>query len=145
MPLVGPVMAAATGATLFTVVLTMITAVLTIHGVVTESFANNSSLGYNVIVGAKGGKLQLTLNTVYYLSQPVENLPYDVYLEFLEAEQRSAEYAENSLKNAGLEAQLGPLAAAYVLLLAMLGPILARTVEPLMAYARRHRRMMVEA
>jgi monovalent cation:H+ antiporter-2, CPA2 family len=33
--------------------------------------------------------------------------------------------------NAGLEAQLGPLAAAYVLFLAMLGPILARTVEPL--------------
>jgi CPA2 family monovalent cation:H+ antiporter-2 len=33
--------------------------------------------------------------------------------------------------NAGLEAQLGPLAAAYVLLLAVLGPILARTVEPL--------------
>jgi monovalent cation:H+ antiporter-2, CPA2 family len=32
---------------------------------------------------------------------------------------------------AGLEAQLGPLAAAYVLFLAMLGPILARTVEPL--------------
>lgn len=33
--------------------------------------------------------------------------------------------------SAGLEAQLGPLAAAYVLFLAMLGPILARTVEPL--------------
>jgi monovalent cation:H+ antiporter-2, CPA2 family len=35
--------------------------------------------------------------------------------------------------NAGLEAQLGPLAAAYVLFVAMLGPILARTVEPLRA------------
>ena len=33
--------------------------------------------------------------------------------------------------SAGLEAQLGPLAAAYVLFLAVLGPILARTVEPL--------------
>jgi monovalent cation:H+ antiporter-2, CPA2 family len=33
--------------------------------------------------------------------------------------------------DAGLEAQLGPLAAAYVLFVAMLGPILARTVEPL--------------
>ena len=30
-----------------------------------------------MIVGAKGGKLQLTLNTVYYLSQPIENMPYD--------------------------------------------------------------------
>jgi len=27
-----------------------------------------------MIVGAKGGKLQLTLNTVYYLSQPVDPL-----------------------------------------------------------------------
>jgi K+:H+ antiporter subunit KhtU len=35
--------------------------------------------------------------------------------------------------DAGLEAQLEPLAAAYVLLLAVLGPILARTVEPLRA------------
>jgi CPA2 family monovalent cation:H+ antiporter-2 len=34
---------------------------------------------------------------------------------------------------AGLEAQLEPLAAAYVLFLAMLGPILARTVELLRA------------
>ena len=35
--------------------------------------------------------------------------------------------------DAGLEAQLEPLAAAYVLLLAVLGPILARTAEPLRA------------
>jgi CPA2 family monovalent cation:H+ antiporter-2 len=33
--------------------------------------------------------------------------------------------------NAGLEPQLGPLAAAYVLLLAVLGPILARAMERL--------------
>src|SRR5690606_25109199 len=52
----------------------------------------------------KGGKLQLTLNTVYYLSQPVENIPYDLYLEFLPAERRQQEY-ENSLRVAGLEAQ----------------------------------------
>jgi monovalent cation:H+ antiporter-2, CPA2 family len=34
---------------------------------------------------------------------------------------------------AGLEPQLGPLSAAYVLFLAILGPILARIVEPLVA------------
>ncbi len=34
---------------------------------------------------------------------------------------------------AGLEPRLGPLSAAYVLFLAVLGPILARTMEPLFA------------
>lgn len=88
---------------------TLVVAVLTIHGVVSQSFANNSTLGYNVIVGPKGGKLQLTLNTVYYLSQPVENLPYDVYLEFMPAERRQQEYAA-SLRQASLEAQQAALA-----------------------------------
>jgi len=71
----------------------LVVAVLSIHGVVYESFRSNASFGYNMIVGAKGGKLQLTLNTVYYLSQPVENLPYDYYLEFLTAERRMQEDA----------------------------------------------------
>jgi putative ABC transport system permease protein len=73
----------------------LVVAVLSIHGVVSESFRNNTSLGYNMIVGAKGGKLQLTLNTVYYLSSPVENIPYDYYLEFFTAEKRQQEL-ENS-------------------------------------------------
>ena len=64
----------------------LVVAVLSIHGVVSESFRSNASLGYNLIVGAKGGSLQLTLNTVYYLSQPVENLPYEYYLEYLSAD-----------------------------------------------------------
>ena len=38
----------------------LVVAVLAIHGVVSESFRSNASLGYNMIVGAKGGKLQLT-------------------------------------------------------------------------------------
>ncbi len=67
----------------------LVVAVLTIHGVVQESFRLNASLGYNMIVGAKGGKLQLTLNTVYYLSAPVENVPFDFYLEFLPKEKRT--------------------------------------------------------
>jgi putative ABC transport system permease protein len=66
----------------------LVVSVLTIHGVVDKSFRNNASLGYTVIVGAKGGKEQLTLNTVYYLSRPVENVSYDFYLEFLRQEQR---------------------------------------------------------
>jgi putative ABC transport system permease protein len=69
----------------------MVVAVLTIHGVVSQSFKNNNSLGYNVIVGARGGGLQLTLNSVYYLSKPVENVPYEYYLAFCDAETRDKE------------------------------------------------------
>ncbi|MCY2993688.1 MAG: ABC transporter permease [Planctomycetota bacterium] len=72
----------------------LVVAVLAVHGVVSDSFQNSTSLGYNLIVGAKGGKLQLTLNTVYYLSQPVENIPYSYYLEFLSAERRRQEEAD---------------------------------------------------
>lgn len=67
----------------------LVVAVLLIHGIISESFRNNSSLGYNLIVGAKGGRLQLVLNTVFYLSQPVENIPYDFYKEFLSADERT--------------------------------------------------------
>src|SRR5437868_341987 len=66
----------------------LVVAVLSIHGVVSQSFRNNASLGYNMIVGAKGGQEQLTLNTVFYLSKPVENIPYTYYLEFLKRDQR---------------------------------------------------------
>jgi putative ABC transport system permease protein len=70
----------------------LLVAVLSIHGVIERSFQNNASLGYNMILGAKGGKLQLTLNTVYYLSQPIENLPYEYYLEFHPADRRDVEH-----------------------------------------------------
>src|SRR5215471_1633775 len=66
----------------------LVVAVLSIHGVVSQSFKNNASLGYNMIVGAKGGQEQLTLNTVFYLSKPVENIPYTYFLEFLKRGER---------------------------------------------------------
>lgn len=66
----------------------LVVLVLAIHGVVAESFGT-WNLGYNMIVGAKGGSLQLTLNSVYYLSKPVENISYDYYLEFVGAQERS--------------------------------------------------------
>lgn len=69
----------------------LVVAVLSIHGVVAASFRNNSNLGYNMIVGAKGGEEQLTLNTVFYLSKPVENIPYHYYLEFLRKVERDQE------------------------------------------------------
>ena len=38
----------------------LVVSVLLIHGTVERSFTNKSSLGYNMIVGAKGGRLQLS-------------------------------------------------------------------------------------
>ncbi|MBI3839658.1 MAG: ABC transporter permease [Planctomycetia bacterium] len=62
----------------------LVVAVLVAHGVINQSFLNNSGLGYNIVVGAKGGRLDLVLNSVYYLSRPVENIPYAYYQQFTE-------------------------------------------------------------
>ncbi len=53
----------------------LVVAVLVVYGVVEQSFHRGGE-GYDLIVGAKGGKEQLVLNTVFYLSQPVGNIPY---------------------------------------------------------------------
>jgi putative ABC transport system permease protein len=67
----------------------LVVAVLVIGQIVEKSFASGNALGYNVIVGAKGGRLDLLLNTVYYLNRPIENIPWDYYQEFLHAGERS--------------------------------------------------------
>jgi len=68
---------------------TLVVAVLSIHGVVDKSFRNNASLGYNLIIGGKkGGKTELTLSSVYYLSEPLYPVPGEYYLEFLPREER---------------------------------------------------------
>ena len=69
----------------------LVVSVLSVHGLVTDFFQSNSSFGYNVLVGAKGGRLQLTMNTVFYLSQPVENVPYEYYLAFCDQPLREEE------------------------------------------------------
>ncbi len=61
----------------------LVVTVLVIHQVVDQSF-RRSAQGYNLIVGAKGGRLELVLNTVYHLGRPIENIPYKVYLELSE-------------------------------------------------------------
>ena len=76
---------------------TLVVTVLAIYGLLSESFRRNSSFGYNMIVGAKGGSLQLTLNSVYYLSDPIENIPYDYFLEFFPTPERDQQY-QNSLQ-----------------------------------------------
>jgi putative ABC transport system permease protein len=68
----------------------LVVAVLLLYGIISTQFHNNLSLGYGIIVGPnKGGKLQLTLNTVYYLSEPMGIIPYSYYLEFKDQEERS--------------------------------------------------------
>lgn len=69
----------------------LVACVLVIYAAINESF-QNAPQGYNLIVGAKGSKLQLVLNTVYHLSSPIENLPYAYYKEFTEG--RFAPYVE---------------------------------------------------
>ena len=73
----------------------MVVCVLSIYGIVSEQFKSSSNLGYNMLVGAKGGKLQLTLNSVYYLSEPVENISYEYYLEFFDKEVRDKHLKES--------------------------------------------------
>ncbi len=67
----------------------LVVLVLSVYGVISEAFTRNASVGYNLVVGPKGSPLQLTLNSVFYLSQPIENLPYSEYMEFLTKEDRA--------------------------------------------------------
>jgi putative ABC transport system permease protein len=119
----------------------LVVAVLSIHGVVSQSFENNASLGYNMIVGPKGGKEQLVLNTVYYLSQPVENIWYTYYLEFLPREQRDQllkeSYTVKSHEQVWQTAELASLAGGGGLDAIALGLALDEIGLPLAPDARR--------
>ncbi len=68
----------------------LVVAVLVVYGVVYQSFHRGGE-GYDLIVGAKGGKEQLVLNTVFYLSQPIGNIPYSFYEELTEGSQYAAD------------------------------------------------------
>jgi len=70
----------------------LVVLVLTISGVIERTFERTSNVGYNLIVGAKGSDIQLTFNTVFFLSQPVENVKYSYYMEYLPGDQRQKEY-----------------------------------------------------
>ncbi len=70
----------------------LVVLVLKISGVIEKSLEKTSNVGYNLIVGAKGSPLQLVFNTVFFLSQPVENVPYAYYMEYLPADGRQKEY-----------------------------------------------------
>lgn len=61
----------------------LVVGVMVIHAVVDQSF-KRSAQGYDLIVGAKGSRLELVLSTVYYLGKPIGKVPYDYFLELTE-------------------------------------------------------------
>ena len=68
----------------------LVVLVLAVFGIISEAFSRNAQVGYNLVIGApKGSAMQLTLNSVYYLSQPNENLPFTEYMEFFPAKRRA--------------------------------------------------------
>jgi putative ABC transport system permease protein len=64
-------------------------AVIVIYGVAVRQF-DQSAQGYHLIVGGKGGSLQLVLSTVYHIGQPLYPIPYGYYQKF----QPGGEFAE---------------------------------------------------
>ena len=58
----------------------LVVAVLVVYGVVDQSFHRGGE-GYDLIVGAKGGRQELVLNTVFYIGEPVGNIPYSFFEE----------------------------------------------------------------
>jgi putative ABC transport system permease protein len=79
------------GLTVFSLALgvALVVATLITGAIVRQAFESGSGLGYNMIVGAKGSPLQLVLNSVYYISRPIENISWELYTEFLPADRRS--------------------------------------------------------
>jgi putative ABC transport system permease protein len=61
----------------------LVVAVLVVHGVIDLSFRRGGE-GYDLIIGAKGGRQQLVLNTVFYMDKPTGAIPYSYYEEFVD-------------------------------------------------------------
>lgn len=95
----------------------LVVAVLTVHGVVSQSFKSNSNFPYDLIIGPSGSSMQVTMNTVFYLSSPVENIPYEYYLAFCDADRRREQLRHSVAWQTGLlreqtDQAAGQLAAA---------------------------------
>jgi putative ABC transport system permease protein len=67
----------------------LVVATLITGAIVRQAFESGTGLGYNMIVGAKGSPLQLVLNSVYYISKPIENISWNFYNEFQPASRRT--------------------------------------------------------
>ena len=53
----------------------LVVVVLVVHGVVDSNFRNTAG-GYELVVGGKGGRLDLVLNAVYHMGPPIEPIPW---------------------------------------------------------------------
>jgi len=71
----------------------LVVGVLVVHSVVDRSFRRGGE-GYDLVVGPKGGKQPLVLNSVYYMGRPVGTLPYSYYEEFVNVDGRFAHQVE---------------------------------------------------
>lgn len=60
----------------------LVVTVWVVHGAVEDTFGRTAQ-GYDLIIGAKGSRLQLVLNTVFHLDRPIENIPWTYYKEFV--------------------------------------------------------------
>ena len=61
----------------------LVVAVLVVYGVVKHSLQRGGE-GYDLVIGpSKGSPLDLVLNSVYYMRQPKELLPYEYYQQIL--------------------------------------------------------------
>lgn len=69
----------------------MVVAVLAVHGLISKAFNDSNNFGYDVLIGARGGEIQLAFSSVYYLASPIENIPYEYYLAFCDKETRERE------------------------------------------------------
>lgn len=74
--------------TIFSVMLgvALVIAIMILRRESEEAF-NQTAAGYELIVGPKGSSLQLTLNTVYQLGLPIQNMPLKTY-ELLKNDKR---------------------------------------------------------
>ncbi|MEM9827913.1 MAG: FtsX-like permease family protein, partial [Planctomycetota bacterium] len=86
----------------------LVVIVVSIYGIVRDTFTNNATVGYNLVVGPPGSDLQLTLNSVYYLSEPIENLPYTYLMKFMDQSQRAA-----AVERCGGDPALGQVGGEY--------------------------------
>lgn len=67
----------------------LVVTVLVVNGVVGKSFQQGAQ-GYDLIVGAKGSKLQLVLSSVFYNQDPLGLIPYEYY-DLMRSSRYSAE------------------------------------------------------
>src|SRR3972149_6495785 len=59
--------------------------VVVIHSVTVRTYEQDAQ-GYHLIVGGKGGELQLVMSTVYHQGQPLYPIPYSYYRKFVDGE-----------------------------------------------------------